>query len=100
MRQNIEILAADLYGAIFKSFNISPSVRGTNDGQHRAAVKFLGLIERFFISINLLCNDVVAPQLENVIHVRFSGISGRTTGSIQWTPPKELLDQIVEKLNP
>ena len=75
-RGDIVILAVNLYGAIFKPFDVSPRVSAAYDRQHRAAIKFLGLMERSFISINAFGNDVVARQLEKVIHSRVSGFVG------------------------
>jgi hypothetical protein len=67
---NIEIPVADLYGAIFKPFDISPSVSAAYDRQLCAAIQSLGLIERFFIGINAFCNDIVARQFVKVVHSR------------------------------
>jgi hypothetical protein len=51
---------------------MSPRVRAAYDRQLRATIKFLGLQERLFIGINVFCDDVIAPQLENVIHRPYS----------------------------
>ena len=60
--------SADFYGAIFNSFAISPKVSGSDDGQERAAIKLLRMIERFFIGINELSDDVVPRQREKFVH--------------------------------
>jgi hypothetical protein len=65
---NVEIFAADLHGAILESLDVSPSVSGTYDHQHRTTIEFLGVVKRFFIGVNLISNDVISCQRENFVH--------------------------------
>jgi hypothetical protein len=67
---DVEIFAADLYGAIFKPLDVSPTVSLVYEGQYRTAIESDGFIERLFIGINAFCNDVAARQFENFIHER------------------------------
>jgi hypothetical protein len=75
--------SADFYGAIFNSFAISPKVSGSDDGQERAAIKLLRMIERFFIGINELSDDVVPRQREKFVHRAYAvGFARRSIQSL------------------
>src|SRR5579872_264184 len=65
--------APNLYGAVFDSLVNLPGMGLAHDGQYRTSIELDAYTEQLFLGINVLCNDIVACQLEGFIHRLFDG---------------------------